>query len=223
MGPRSAARSRRPTTSTWSPRSTWATTAERWPSGREVAVRLHPSRRGDGQPRVLRRARHLRRRRHDRLRRRTARPAAQLAGRAPGVGVLVAANFSIGAVLMMRFAEQAAPFYETVEVIELHHPDKADAPSAPPATRAADRRRPRGPGLGACPTPPRTRSPGRAAPTSTASTCTASGCAGWSPTRRSLLGGAGGDAHHPARLARPGLVHARGAARPSAPSAAARA
>ena len=48
---------------------------------------------------------------------------------APGVGVLVAPNFSIGAVLTMRFAAAAAPFYESVEVVELHHPDKADAPS----------------------------------------------------------------------------------------------
>ncbi len=48
---------------------------------------------------------------------------------APSVGVLVAPNFSIGAVLMMRFAAVAAPFYESVEVVELHHPDKADAPS----------------------------------------------------------------------------------------------
>lgn len=48
---------------------------------------------------------------------------------APGVGVLVAANFSIGAVLMMRFAAEAARFYESVEIVELHHPDKADAPS----------------------------------------------------------------------------------------------
>jgi 4-hydroxy-tetrahydrodipicolinate reductase len=46
-----------------------------------------------------------------------------------GVGVLVAPNFSIGAVLMMRFAAEAAPFYESVEIVELHHPDKADAPS----------------------------------------------------------------------------------------------
>jgi len=44
-------------------------------------------------------------------------------------GVLVAPNFSIGAVLMMRFAAAAAPFYESVEIVELHHPDKADAPS----------------------------------------------------------------------------------------------
>ena len=48
---------------------------------------------------------------------------------APGTGVLIAPNFSIGAILMMRFAAAAAPFYESVEVVELHHPDKADAPS----------------------------------------------------------------------------------------------
>ncbi|HMS76222.1 4-hydroxy-tetrahydrodipicolinate reductase [Gordonia sp. (in: high G+C Gram-positive bacteria)] len=47
----------------------------------------------------------------------------------PGVGVLIAPNFAIGAVLSMRFAQQAARFYESVEVIELHHPHKADAPS----------------------------------------------------------------------------------------------
>lgn len=47
----------------------------------------------------------------------------------PDLGILVAPNFSIGAILMMRFAAAAAPFYESVEVIELHHPDKADAPS----------------------------------------------------------------------------------------------
>ena len=48
---------------------------------------------------------------------------------APGTGVLIAPNFSIGAILMMRFAAEAAPFYESVEIVELHHPDKADAPS----------------------------------------------------------------------------------------------
>lgn len=48
---------------------------------------------------------------------------------APAVGVLVVPNFSIGAVLMMRFAAQAARFFESVEVTELHHPDKVDAPS----------------------------------------------------------------------------------------------
>jgi 4-hydroxy-tetrahydrodipicolinate reductase len=54
----------------------------------------------------------------------------------PATGVLVAPNFSIGAVLMMRFAAEAAPYFESVEVVELHHPDKADAPSGT-ATRTA--------------------------------------------------------------------------------------
>ncbi|MGN6781726.1 MAG: 4-hydroxy-tetrahydrodipicolinate reductase [Marmoricola sp.] len=48
---------------------------------------------------------------------------------APECGVLIAPNFSIGAVLMMRFAVEAARFYESAEIVELHHPDKADAPS----------------------------------------------------------------------------------------------
>src|SRR5205809_848356 len=47
----------------------------------------------------------------------------------PLVGVLVAANFAIGAVLSMRFAELAAPYYQSVEIVELHHPAKVDAPS----------------------------------------------------------------------------------------------
>ena len=47
----------------------------------------------------------------------------------PGVGVLIAPNFSIGALLMMRFAADAARFFESTEIIELHHPMKKDAPS----------------------------------------------------------------------------------------------
>ena len=54
----------------------------------------------------------------------------------PQVGVIIAANYSIGAVLMMHFAEQAARFYESVEIIELHHPGKADAPSGTATTTA---------------------------------------------------------------------------------------
>ena len=46
-----------------------------------------------------------------------------------GVNCVVAPNFAIGAVLMMRFAEMAAPWFETAEVIELHHDGKVDAPS----------------------------------------------------------------------------------------------
>lgn len=47
----------------------------------------------------------------------------------PGLGVLVAPNFGIGAVLSMKFAQLAAPYFESAEVIELHHPQKVDAPS----------------------------------------------------------------------------------------------
>ncbi|WP_327334482.1 4-hydroxy-tetrahydrodipicolinate reductase [Streptomyces anulatus] len=54
----------------------------------------------------------------------------------PGTGVLIAPNFSIGAVLTMKFAEQAARYFESVEVVELHHPNKVDAPSGT-ATRTA--------------------------------------------------------------------------------------
>jgi len=73
-------------------------------------------------------------------------------GDAPTVGVLVAANFSIGAVLMMHFASIAAAHYESVEIIELHHPTKADAPSGTAVATAhliADTRE--AAGLGAVP------------------------------------------------------------------------
>src|SRR3546814_14557968 len=45
---------------------------------------------------------------------------------APGTGVLIAPNFSLGAILMMRFSAIAAPFYDSVEVLELHHPDRPE-------------------------------------------------------------------------------------------------
>jgi 4-hydroxy-tetrahydrodipicolinate reductase len=45
------------------------------------------------------------------------------------VGVVIAPNFGIGAVLMMRFAATAAPYFDSVEIVELHHPNKVDAPS----------------------------------------------------------------------------------------------
>ena len=50
-------------------------------------------------------------------------------GAQPGVGVLIAPNVAIGAILSMHFAQQAARFFTSAEVIELHHPQKADAPS----------------------------------------------------------------------------------------------
>jgi len=54
----------------------------------------------------------------------------------PDVAVLIAPNFAIGAVLSMHFAKQAARFFESAEVIELHHPQKADAPSGTAARTA---------------------------------------------------------------------------------------
>ncbi|CAB4568546.1 MAG: 4-hydroxy-tetrahydrodipicolinate reductase [Actinobacteria bacterium] len=54
----------------------------------------------------------------------------------PTVGVLIAPNFAIGAVLMMEFAEKAARYFESAEIIELHHPDKVDAPSGTAARTA---------------------------------------------------------------------------------------
>ena len=56
---------------------------------------------------------------------------------APSVRVLVVPNFSVGAVLMMRFAQQAARFFTSAEVIELHHAAKADAPSGTASRTAA--------------------------------------------------------------------------------------
>lgn len=52
------------------------------------------------------------------------------------VGVLVAPNFALGAVLMMRFAEQAARFYAWAEIVERHHEKKLDAPSGTAARTA---------------------------------------------------------------------------------------
>ena len=49
--------------------------------------------------------------------------------RKPGVGVMIVPNFAIGAVLMMEFAARAARLFDSVEIIEQHHPNKLDAPS----------------------------------------------------------------------------------------------
>jgi 4-hydroxy-tetrahydrodipicolinate reductase len=54
----------------------------------------------------------------------------------PDLGILIAPNFGIGAVLSMKFAQMAARYYDSAEVVELHHPGKADAPSGT-ATRTA--------------------------------------------------------------------------------------
>jgi 4-hydroxy-tetrahydrodipicolinate reductase len=54
----------------------------------------------------------------------------------PNVGAVIAPNFGLGAVLMMQFAAKAARYFESVEIVELHHPEKADAPSGTAARTA---------------------------------------------------------------------------------------
>ena len=61
---------------------------------------------------------------------------AEWLGPHPEVGVVVAPNFGIGAILLMRFAEEAARFFPSVEIVELHHPNKVDAPSGTAARTA---------------------------------------------------------------------------------------
>ncbi|HUD38300.1 MAG TPA: 4-hydroxy-tetrahydrodipicolinate reductase [Streptosporangiaceae bacterium] len=68
---------------------------------------------------------------------RLAEAADLVAGTPDPPRILVVPNFSVGAVLMMRFAEQAAPFFESAEIIELHHANKVDAPSGTAARTAA--------------------------------------------------------------------------------------
>ena len=60
----------------------------------------------------------------------------QMLGTDPTVGVLIAPNFAIGAVLMMYFSKVAAPYFEAAEIIEAHHTGKADAPSGTAANTA---------------------------------------------------------------------------------------
>lgn len=55
----------------------------------------------------------------------------------PTVGVLIAPNFGLGAVLMMEFSRKAAKYFESAEIVELHHPNKVDAPSGT-STRTAE-------------------------------------------------------------------------------------
>ena len=61
---------------------------------------------------------------------------AEWLGPSPEVGVVIAPNFGIGAILLMRFAQEAARFFPSVEIVELHHPGKVDAPSGTAARTA---------------------------------------------------------------------------------------
>ena len=105
---------------------------------------------------------------------------------APAVRVLIAPNFGVGAVLMMRFAAQAAPFFESAEIIELHHANKVDAPSgtARRTARLIGEARAKA-GLGAPPdaTKQEVRRRARRERRRTCG-CTRSGLRAWSRTRR---------------------------------------
>jgi 4-hydroxy-tetrahydrodipicolinate reductase len=80
---------------------------------------------------------------------------------APAPKVFVVPNFSVGAVLMMKFAQQAARFFESAEIIELHHAGKVDAPSGTAARTAAMIQIARSEaGLGPSPDATTTQSPG---------------------------------------------------------------
>ena len=111
--------------------------------------------------------------------------------RQPEVRVLIAPNFSIGAILMMRFAAQAARFFDSAEIIELHHANKMDAPSGTALRTAGLIGGARSAaGLGAPPGRDE-RGAGRRARRDawTISTCTRSGWRGWWRTRRCCSAG----------------------------------
>ena len=103
--------------------------------------------------------------------------------RAPPTRV-IAPNFAIGAVLMMRFAELAAPYFETAEIIELHHDQKIDAPSG----TATLHRAAHGGGVDRLGRRPDRRSVvvdgARGGDGPAASASTRCGCGAWWPTRR---------------------------------------
>ena len=102
------------------------------------------------------------------------------------MGVLIAPNFALGSVLASAFAAKASKYFESVEVIELHHPDKVDAPSGT-AVRTAQLIAAERASAGVEPSPDATTSE-LAAPVAarwTESACTALGSAAWWRTRRS--------------------------------------
>ncbi len=129
------------------------------------------------------------------------------------VGVLVAPNFGIAAVLMMQFAAQAARFFDSVEIIELHHPHKADAPSGT-ARRTAELVAAARREAGCAPMPDATSSAldGARGADVDGVRVHAVRLAGLVAHQEVLLGGVGRVADAAARLLRPGVVHAGGAA-----------
>jgi 4-hydroxy-tetrahydrodipicolinate reductase len=117
----------------------------------------------------------------------------------PGARVLIAPNFSVGAVLMMRFASQAARFFESAEIIELHHANKMDAPSGTALRTASMIGEARAKaGLGAPPDATKQEMSGALG------TSIGLGGSPGSPVRRPRR-----DTDDPPRLPRPRVLHAR--------------
>ena len=132
--------------------------------------------------------------------------------------MLIALNFAIGAVLSMYFAQKAAPYFESVEVIELHHPEgrRAVWHRHPTAQLISAARK----GMPPNPDATSTGLSGAREPTSVASRCIRCGSPDWSPIRRSCSE-RWGDPDHPPRQHRPDLLRARCSAGRSADSPAA--
>ena len=112
------------------------TTLEEVLGTRRRRRRLHAARHGAGERAGLRACRRARRHRHHRLRPGAAASRPRPPRERPRANVLVAPNFAIGAVLMMRFAAEAARHMAKAEIIELHHDAKLDAPSGTAARTA---------------------------------------------------------------------------------------
>ena len=132
---------------------------------------------------------------------------------APGVRVLIAPNFSVGAVLMMRFAAQAARFFDSAEIIELHHANKMDAPSGTALRTAALIGEARAKaGLGAPPDATKQELAGARGATVDDIHVHSVRVAGPGRPPGGAVRRPRGDADDPSRLAGPRLVHARRAA-----------
>ena len=133
---------------------------------------------------------------------------------------LVAANFAIGAVLMMRFAELAAPWFETAEIIELHHDAKIDAPSGT-AMRTAERMAASSSDWSDDPTTSHVLDGARGGSGPGGIPIHSVRLHGLFAHQEVLLGTVGPEPHHPPRHLRPHLLHARrpprGEARPRTP------
>ena len=116
---------------------------------------------------------------------------------------VIAPNFAIGAVLMMRFAEMAAPFFETAEIIELHHDQKIDAPSGT-AMLTAQRMAAASKDWADDPTTTVVADGARGGAGRRASPCTRCGCAGMVAHQEVLLGTTGQTPVDPPRHATTG-------------------